>query len=155
MTTKKEIAPEAPALKSYVDDSFTGTMADLLSGKNEAKSEFATETIVHGKIVEKRPDSVLIDIGYKAEGEVPASEFRNWEEIQVGDEVDVFLEEIENERNMPGISFIKANSIKSWQKITSEYGEGSIIKGLMKHRVKGGTHHDSGECTHRICTFID
>ena len=138
MTTKKEIAPEAPALKSYVDDSFTGTMADLLSGKNEAKSEFATETIVHGKIVEKRPDSVLIDIGYKAEGEVPASEFRNWEEIQVGDEVDVFLEEIENERNMPGISFIKANSIKSWQKITSEYGEGSIIKGLMKHRVKGG-----------------
>ncbi len=133
--TKKETASE-PVLKSYVDESFSGSMADLLN--IETKNDFATETIVHGKIVEKRQDSALVDIGYKAEGEVPASEFRNWEEVQVGDEVDVYLEEIENERNMPGISLQKANFIKSWQKITSEYGEGSVIKGLMKHRVKGG-----------------
>jgi len=137
MTTKKETAAVAePQLKSYVDDSFSGSMEDLLNGKT--KKEFATDTIVHGTIVEKRPDSVLVDIGYKAEGEVPAAEFRNWEEVKVGDEIDVLLEETENERNMPGISLQKANFIKSWQKITSEYGEGSIIKGLMKHRVKGG-----------------
>ncbi len=137
MTTKNEIAPDAPALKSYVDESFSGSMADLLNGTT-TKHEFATDTIVHGTIVEKRQDVALVDIGYKAEGEIPASEFRNWEEVKVGDELDVYLEETENENNMPGLSLSKANSIKSWQKITSEYGEGSIIKGLMKHRVKGG-----------------
>ena len=137
MTTKKEIAPETPALKSYVDDSFTGTMEDLLNGST-TKHEFATDTIVKGKIVEIRPDCILVDIGYKAEGEIPASEVRNMEELSVGDELDVYLTETENENNMPGLSLQKAISIKSWQKITSEYGEGSIIKGLMKHRVKGG-----------------
>ncbi len=137
MTTNKEMTSnEAAGLKSYVDISFSGSMEDLLNG--ETKSEFATETILTGTIVEKRPDSALVDIGYKAEGEIPASEFRNWEEIQVGDKVDVYLEELENDRNMPVLSLQKANSIKSWQKITGEYGEGSIIKGLMKHRVKGG-----------------
>ena len=124
------------ALKSYVDFSAEISMEDLLN--TETKNNFATETIVPGTIVEKRQDGALVDIGYKAEGFIPAIEFKNWEEIKVGDEVDVFLEETENEQNMPGISLQKANFIKSWQNITSEYGEGSIIKGLMKHRVKGG-----------------
>ncbi len=137
MTKENETAAAAqPALKSYVDDSFTGSMDDLLN--NKTKNDFATETIVHGTIVEKRPDSVLVDIGYKAEGEIPAAEFRNWEEVKVGDEVDVYLEEIENERNMPGLSLRKANDIKAWERITSEYAEGSSIKGFTKHRVKGG-----------------
>ena len=96
MTTKKEIAPETPALKSYVDDSFTGTMEDLLNGST-TKHEFATDTIVKGKIVEIRPDCILVDIGYKAEGEIPASEVRNMEELSVGDELDVYLTETENE----------------------------------------------------------
>ena len=112
-------------------------MEDLLNGST-TKHEFATDTIVKGKIVEIRPDCILVDIGYKAEGEIPASEVRNMEELSVGDELDVYLTETENENNMPGLSLQKAISIKSWQKITSEYGEGSIIKGLMKHRVKGG-----------------
>ena len=122
--------------KSYVDLSTNISMEDLLN--TETKSDFAPETIVHGIIMEKRQDGVLVDIGYKAEGFVPSTEFPNWEEVKKGDEIDVFLEEIENEQNMPGISLQRANAIKSWQRITSEYGEGSTIKGIMKHRVKGG-----------------
>ncbi|HBJ95022.1 MAG TPA: 30S ribosomal protein S1, partial [Lentisphaeria bacterium] len=105
---------------------------------NEQKNEFVENSIVPGKIVEKRNDGALVDIGYKAEGFIPAAEFRNWADVKVGDQVDVYLEEIENENSMPGISLQKANFIKSWNKITSEYGEGSVITGLMKHRVKGG-----------------
>lgn len=122
--------------KSYVDLGSTLSMEELLNGTT--KNDFVEGSIVHGRIVEKRQDGVLIDIGYKAEGFINSTEFRNWNDVQVGDEVDVFLEEIENESNMPGISLQRANFIKSWNKITSEYGEGSIIKGLMKHRVKGG-----------------
>ena len=125
------------ATKSYVDTSCEFSMEDLLNA--ETKSDFAPDTIVHGCIVEKRQDGALLDIGYKAEGFISALEFGNtWEDVKVGDELDVLLEEIENEQNMPGISLQKARFIKAWDSITSEYGEGSTIKGLMKHRVKGG-----------------
>lgn len=135
MSTAATTAPKE--IKSYVDLSTDNvSMNDLLA--TEQKSEFVENSIVPGKIVEKRNDGALVDIGYKAEGFIPAAEFRNWADVKVGDEVDVYLEEIENENSMPGISLQKANFIKSWNKITSEYGEGSVIKGLMKHRVKGG-----------------
>ena len=137
MATSKEKEPAAPALKSYVDTSSDISMEELLSGA--AKNSFVPDTIVHGIIVEKRQDVALLDIGYKAEGEIPRAEFgADWDSVQVGDELDVLLEETENEQNMPGISLQKAKFIKAWDKITSEYGEGSTIKGLMKHRVKGG-----------------
>ena len=135
MSTAATTAPKE--IKSYVDLSTDNvSMNDLLA--TEQKSEFVENSIVPGKIVEKRNDGALVDIGYKAEGFIPAAEFRNWADVKVGDEVDVYLEEIENENSMPGISLQKANFIKSWNKITSEYGEGSVITGLMKHRVKGG-----------------
>ena len=135
MSTAATTAPKE--IKSYVDLSTDNvSMNGLLA--TEQKSEFVENSIVPGKIVEKRNDGALVDIGYKAEGFIPAAEFRNWADVKVGDEVDVYLEEIENENSMPGISLQKANFIKSWNKITSEYGEGSVIKGLMKHRVKGG-----------------
>ncbi len=126
----------ASELKSYVDLSGTLSMEDLLKG--ETKGSFAEGSIVSGRIAEKRQDGALVDIGYKAEGFVPAAEFKSWNDVKAGDPIDVFLEEIENDQNMPGISLQKANFIKSWTKITSEYGEGSVIRGVMKHRVKGG-----------------
>ena len=135
MSTTAATAPNE--IKSYVDLSTDNISMDALLA-NEQKSEFVENSIVSGKIVEKRNDGALVDIGYKAEGFIPAIEFRNWADVKVGDEVDVYLEEIENENSMPGISLQKANFIKSWNKITSEYGEGSVITGLMKHRVKGG-----------------
>lgn len=135
MSTTAATAPKE--IKSYVDLSTDNVSMDALLA-NEEKNEFVENSIVPGKIVEKRNDGALVDIGYKAEGFIPAAEFRNWADVKVGDQVDVYLEEIENENSMPGISLQKANFIKSWNKITSEYGEGSVITGLMKHRVKGG-----------------
>ncbi|MDD5727754.1 MAG: S1 RNA-binding domain-containing protein, partial [Victivallales bacterium] len=121
---------------SFVDLSNMDSMDALLG--NEAQNEFAEGSIIEGKIVEKRNDGVLVDIGYKAEGFVHSSEFRNWEEARVGDVINVYLEEIENENSMPELSVAKAHSIKAWEKVTGENAEGSIVKGVMKHRVKGG-----------------
>lgn len=132
-----KMATEEKNTKSYVDLSSSLSMEELLGGAT-GSSNFAEGSIVTGKIVEKRQDGALLDIGYKAEGFIPSSEFRNWDEVKVGDELDVYLEAIENESNMPEISLSRANLIRAWEKITSEYGEGSVIKGLMKHRVKGG-----------------
>ena len=113
------------------------SMEDLLKTTEESNA-ITKGKIVKGKVAQKRPDGALIDIGYKAEGFVPAAEFMNYDEINVGDEIDVYLEEIENRQNMPTLSLEKAYSIKAWDRITTEYGEGHIVKGIMRNKVKGG-----------------
>jgi len=138
---KKNMAKEqqmAPETASFVDLDNMPSMEQLLGG-GTVKKEFAVNNIVSGKVVEKRNDGALVDIGYKAEGFVSAVEFGSkWAAVAVGDNIDVYLEEIENENSMPGISFAKASSIKAWNRITEECGEGSVVKGVMRHRVKGG-----------------
>ncbi len=124
--------------ESFLD--FSGmpeSMEDLLNGQ-EGAGAITKGNIVEGKIVAKRQDGALVDIGYKAEGFIPAAEFMNFDEIKVGDSIDVFLEELENRQNQPTLSLEKAYSIKAWNRITTEYGEGHIVKGIMRHRVKGG-----------------
>ena len=132
----EEKKQDAPVQKSYViiDDKLT--MDDLLSG--QTKTDFKVDSIVTGTIVEKRQDGALVDIGLKAEGFIPYTEFKNWEEVNVNDQIDVYLEELENEQNQPGISLQKAAFIQTWKKITSDFGEGSVIRGKMKKKVKGG-----------------
>ena len=133
----EENKQDAPVVqKSYViiDDKLT--MDDLLSG--QTKTDFKVDSIVSGTIVEKRQDGALVDIGLKAEGFIPYTEFKNWEEVNLNDQIDVYLEELENEQNQPGISLQKAAFIQTWKKITSDFGEGSVIRGKMKKKVKGG-----------------
>eukprot|EP00764_Aduncisulcus_paluster_P002103 gnl/Carplike_NY0171/13061_a18986_133.p1 GENE.gnl/Carplike_NY0171/13061_a18986_133~~gnl/Carplike_NY0171/13061_a18986_133.p1 ORF type:complete len:162 (+),score=31.03 gnl/Carplike_NY0171/13061_a18986_133:51-536(+) len=132
----EEKSSKAAELANFVDLSNMDSMEALLG--DETQNEFAEGSIIEGKIVEKRNDGALVDIGYKAEGFVHFTEFRKWEEAKVGDTIDVYLEEIENENSMPELSMTKAYSIKAWEKVTSENTEGSIVKGVMKHRVKGG-----------------
>ena len=125
-------------VESFID--FSGmpeSMEELLKGKEEVGT-ISKGKIVAGTVVAKSADGARIDIGYKAEGFVPASEFLNFDAVNVGDPIDVYLEEIENRQNMPTLSLEKANSIKAWDRITTEYGEGHIVKGIMRHRVKGG-----------------
>ena len=113
------------------------SMGELLDAKGGIDT-FTKGKIVEGTVVEKRADGAMIDIGYKAEGFVPAGEFLKFDEVNVGDKLDVYLEEIENRQNMPSLSLEKAYSIKAWNRITTEYGEGHIVTGFMRHRVKGG-----------------
>ncbi|MBQ9789937.1 MAG: 30S ribosomal protein S1 [Lentisphaeria bacterium] len=114
------------------------SMEDLMKAEETQKKDFTRGKIIEGTIVQKRQDGVLVDIGYKAEGFVPAAQFLKFDEVEVGKKIDVYLEEIENEHSMPEISLEKAESQKAWNKITTEYTEGSIVKGFMRQRVKGG-----------------
>jgi small subunit ribosomal protein S1 len=123
---------------SFVDLSNMPSMEDLMKAEETQKKEFTRGKIIEGTIVKKRADGVLVDIGYKAEGFVPAAQFLRFNEVEEGQKIDVYLEEIENEYSMPTISLEKAESQKAWNKITTEYTEGSIVKGFMRQRVKGG-----------------
>ncbi|MFW5802748.1 MAG: 30S ribosomal protein S1, partial [Verrucomicrobiota bacterium] len=129
-------------IDQFLDLTDVPGMESLLS--EGETSSFAENAILTGRVAEKRDNVALIDIGYKAEGAVPRDEFSDWENLQVGDEIDVLLEEVEDENNMPVVSVRKAEMKKAWDRLVTECEEGSVVKGLVKHRVKGGFIVDLG-----------
>jgi small subunit ribosomal protein S1 len=100
--------------------------------------DFKEGSIVKGRILEMRPREVLVDIGYKSEGVIPSSEFDNIEDLQVGDEVEVLLERLENDQGMVVLSKEKAAHKQNWEKIVKVFQGDGLIKGKVRSVVKGG-----------------
>lgn len=94
--------------------------------------------IIKGTITEIRENEVVIDIGAKAEGTVAANEFLDVSELQIGAEIEVFLEKLEDKEGRPVLSFDKAEQKKNWENILTKCEEGSVIPGRVKAKVKGG-----------------
>jgi small subunit ribosomal protein S1 len=94
--------------------------------------------IVKGKIIEVRAKEVLVDIGYKSEGVVPANEFLEPEAMKVGNEIDVLIEKLENKDGTVVLSHEKAEFKKNWERILSICNEGGRVMGKVKSVVKGG-----------------
>src|ERR1700682_6589505 len=88
-------------------------MQDVMS---KPMPEFREGSIVKGRILEIRPREVLGDIGYKSEGVIPLSEFEDVENLEVGDEVDVLLERLENDEGMVILSKEKGAYRQNWNK---------------------------------------
>jgi small subunit ribosomal protein S1 len=100
--------------------------------------DFREGSIVKGQVLEIRPREVLVDIGYKSEGVIPASEFDDVEDLQVGDEVEVLLERLEDDQGMVKLSKEKAAHKQNWDKIVKVFQGDGLIKGKVKAVVKGG-----------------
>jgi len=111
-------------------------MEELLSSSN--LDNLKEGSILKGTIIEIRPTEVVVDIGGKSEGIVHASEFVDMSELQVGSELEVFLEKLEDKEGNPVISYDKAEQKKNWEKIVENCEEGSIIQGRVRSKVKGG-----------------
>ena len=94
--------------------------------------------IVPGVITEIRQNDVIVDIGAKAEAVIPASEFVDLGELQIGSTIDVFLEKLEDKNGNPVVSFDKAEQKKNWDNILTRFPEGSIASGRVRAKVKGG-----------------
>lgn len=101
-------------------------------------------SIVPGKVIAVRENEVVIDIGYKSEGSVPAIEFKDIETLKPGDQVEVFLELLEDDNGMVVLSKRRAEQQRNWDRVLANYVEGSIITGTIKGRVKGGMIVDVG-----------
>ncbi len=113
-------------------------MADLQQLIAASVKNYREGSIVKGHVLEKRPKEFLIDIGYKSEGVISASEFDDPDEIHVGDEVEVLLERLENDQGMDVLSKLKAAQRQNWEKIVKLFEAEGIIKGRVKAVVKGG-----------------
>ncbi len=110
---------------------------DSLLDANKLKN-LKANTIVTGTVSEIRSDEIAIDIGAKAEGIVPVSEFLDIDEISVGDQVEVYVERVENMEGRPVLSYDKAQQQKNWENILEKCAEGEEVAGRVKGKVKGG-----------------
>jgi len=121
-----------------VDDATMETMY------NETLKNFTEGSIVKGKILKVHDGDVLIDIGYKSEGIVSVQEFSDLPEDPVGEEVEVYLEQLEDKDGMIVISKRRAVQQQAWDYVVNECEEGSLVEGTIKSIVKGGFLVDVG-----------
>jgi small subunit ribosomal protein S1 len=113
-------------------------MLTMEEAMQQSVMRFAAGEIVKGKIIELRPKEVLVDIGYKSEGAVSASEFEDIKTVKVGDDIDVLIEKLEDKEGMVVLSKEKAEFKQNWERILTICKEGGKISGKVKSVVKGG-----------------
>ncbi len=109
---------------------------DLLALIEPTLTKVSKDEIVSGRIVGIGDKEVVIDIGFKSDGVVSKSEFVN--DIEVGAEVEVFLERIEDYHGQLVLSKTKADKVRRWQAVVSAFENGSVLEGTVKRRIKGG-----------------
>ncbi len=95
-------------------------------------------TIITGKIIELRNKEAVVDIGYKSEGMIDLDEFESPEDLEVGQDIEVLLERLENDEGMVVLSRQKAAQKQNWEKIVAIYNEGGTVEGRVRKIVKGG-----------------
>ena len=103
--------------------------------------------IIRGTVVNITDDAVMVDIGYKSEGTISIQEFRSPMgeiEIKIGDQVDVYLEQKENNEGIVVLSREKAEKIKVWDEITHTFEKEGVVQGLILGKTKGGLMVDIG-----------
>ncbi len=94
--------------------------------------------IVKGTVVALTAKEAVIDIGFKSEGFIPLEEFRNKEELELGHEIDVLVESVEDDEGRLVLSRSKAEKVKGWQKVMVDIEEGHVVEGRVVKQVKGG-----------------
>jgi len=118
-----------------------GDMQPLIEGQI---GDMNPGTILPGKVIGHAGDDFLVDVGLKSEGVLDKTEFDNPEDVEIGDTVDVYLEDVEDETGTVPISKRKADRIKGWEKIVNEKDEGDAIEGRVMRKIKGGLLVDIG-----------
>lgn len=124
-----------------------GSGEDFQSLFEESMLSVKPGEVVKGRVVGVTATHVLVDVGYKSEGQIPLEEFLDQQgkvQVAVGDEVDVFFESAEGETGCIVLSYEKAKNIKVWEEIEKSYREGLGIEGVILNKVKGGFKVDVG-----------
>jgi len=123
------------------------SMEDLMELYEESFKRFAEGEVVTGRIISVDKDHVLVDIGYKSEGQIRIHEFRDETgtiKAEIGDEVEVMVEWWDDEEERVVLSKEKAASVKVWEEIKRVFDADETIDGTIQSRVKGGFSVDIG-----------
>ena len=116
-----------PVSKEEIAAQYDNTMSNIAVGET-----------VDGTVTEINKREVIVNIGYKSEGVIAASEFRYNSELQIGDTVEVYVESVEDKGGQLILSHKKARQLKSWDRVNEALEKDEVIKGYVKCRTKGG-----------------
>ncbi len=117
---------------------------DAMKKSEEMVRRFEIGSVVRGKVLSASKNEVLLDLGYKAEGVLSVDEFDDVSAVDAGDEIEVLLEGIDDESGMLLISKRKADKVRGWERLVTQYHEGDTIKGKAVRKIKGGLLVDVG-----------
>ena len=116
-----------PVSKEEIAAQYDNTMSNIAVGET-----------VDGTVTKINKREVIVNIGYKSEGVIAASEFRYNSELQIGDTVEVYVESVEDKGGQLILSHKKARQLKSWDRVNEALEKDEVIKGYVKCRTKGG-----------------
>jgi small subunit ribosomal protein S1 len=134
LDVKTETADTAESFEQMLEQSFAG-------------KKMQVEEVTSGTVIKITSDYVIVDVGYKSEGQIPIEEFKNIDNqvtIKEGDVIDVFIESWENENGMMMLSKDKADRMKVWDRVNEVFENDGVIEGRIVSRIKGGLAVDIG-----------
>lgn len=135
MSKRKEVTPSNELEEQeYTAEEFER----MLKLYDETMKHIEEGEIVKGKVLAIEEGGVVVDVGFKSEGTIPIFEFGDSPDIKVGDEVEVFLEDKENQDGQVVLSKEKADFMKVWEKIKAAHDQEQIVEGKLLRRIKGG-----------------
>ena len=106
---------------------YEGTMSQIVEGE-----------IVKSKVLRVTDNAVILDVGFKSEGSVPLDEFKDPHSLKEGDEVEVFLEHLEDQEGAVVLSKKKADFMRVWEKIRVAHESDQPVEGTLVKKIKGG-----------------
>ncbi len=143
MTNYKDVQNVQPLADFNWDEFENGTQTeaskdDLAKAYNETLNKIQEHQVVEGTVISADKKEVVVNIGYKSDGIIPASEFRYNPDLKPGDKVEVYVESQEDKRGQLVLSHKKARLQKSWENINKALENDEVIQGYIKSRTKGG-----------------
>ena len=118
----------------YKPDEITNKIEDYF----DSFENIAEGQVVKGKILKITNKEVFVDVSFKSEGVIPINQFKNIEEYKIGDEIDVFLEQIEDSEGNIILSKSRADFLRVWDNIYEAFEQQRLVKGKLLRRIKGG-----------------
>ncbi len=113
-------------------------LEEMLSLYEESMKNLEEGEIFKGRVLRVTENEVVVDIGFKSEGIIPLEEFADAESVKVGDEVDVFLEKMENQDGLVVLSKQRADFVKVWDRVKEAAEKGEVVEGRIIRKIKGG-----------------
>src|SRR5687767_9050811 len=132
------IRPDLFDEDEYTSEEYEG----LLAMYEPTLSNIEEGEIVKARVLRVTDKAVILDLGFKSEGAVTRDEFKDPDSLQIGDEVEVFLENLEDEDGVVVLSKKKADFLRVWEKIKSSYEAGENVPGILTRKIKGGVTVD-------------
>ena len=138
MSNQKEFNWDNFSTKGFGDGYSKEQKADMEAMYAGTLNTITEKEVIKGTVVGINDKDVIINIGFKSDGLVPVSEFRDLPNLKIGDQVELFIEEQENALGQLVLSRKKARMVRAWTDIEDALTNDSVIEGLVKRRTKGG-----------------